>query len=455
MAHRILWTWDAWLCDPFSAESYVAEYERLIDFMVEWDYNGLIIWGFIDDRHGGEDAAKAVASYGNSRGVRVMPGIGAGGYGGFVTSRSHRFSIDTLVSEHPELAAVCRHDRAPSNEWFCLYQEKSLQWLREGAAWLADNFEIGGVNIETNEAWNIDVCEHAADATVREPNRLKYAASFSDLAIAVPLIHEEIRRRDPESWVTYATYEPPWWDRQEDLWLLDRIPDDAIAQWNMELSVNTAVPPPVRRNISLVHSGGWSYHLAAEPPIWAFTQRRCFYPDLEQARRFAINQRAMNMDGFALGNVGSPAMPDNEIAYIAHIEFSRSPEMTIDEFSARHIGALYGQKAEPIVKRLILDQAPLHQEIGEMQRAWSRAVLGKPVGALPVASESHLARISDQITLVDRAHEVASGGGRRRLSIIREILDEYRIIAELSRVSSLSREARDWFARRQWSADAT
>ena len=56
MPYRILWTWDSWICDPFDAESYVSEYRRLIDFAAEWDYNAVIIWGFIDDRHGGEES---------------------------------------------------------------------------------------------------------------------------------------------------------------------------------------------------------------------------------------------------------------------------------------------------------------------------------------------------------------------------------------------------------------
>ncbi|MGB9587853.1 MAG: hypothetical protein ACPL7O_06685, partial [Armatimonadota bacterium] len=175
MTYRILWTWDSWLCDPFDPDSYVSEYKQLIDFMAEWGYNGLVIWGFIDDRHGGEDSAKRIAGYGADKEIRIMPGVGAGGYGGFVMTPGHPYNLRTFVEKHPHLAAVLRHNpQETTSEWLCLYQEESLEWLREGAAWLAQNFEIGGVNIETNEMGCIDVCPRTDAANKNEPNRLKY-----------------------------------------------------------------------------------------------------------------------------------------------------------------------------------------------------------------------------------------------------------------------------------------
>jgi len=451
MKYRILWAWDSWVCDPFDAASYVGEFKKLIDFMAAWDYNGLIIWGFIDERHGGESAAKEVASYGKAKGVRILPGVGAGGYGGFVTSRNHPYNTDTFLAKHPDLEAIRRDPVSWQQSWICLYQEDTIKWLREGAAWLIENFDIGGVNIETNEGSTIDICEHAAQASQLEPNRLRYSASFWDLSIAVPAIHEEIKKRDPDSWITYATYQPPWWDRREDAWLLDRMPDDAIAQWNIEMNCNTDVPSPVRQNISLIHSGGWSYHLAAWPPIRTFTQRRSFVPNLDQARQFSANQRAMRTDGFVLGNVGATAMPDNEINYIAHSVFLANPEMTVDEFSARYVADIYGDKAEPYVKELMLNQPDLYWRLRGVQDAWCRHLLGQPVKEFCVADKADIEKLYEQIALVDTAVPLASESGRARLETIRQVLDEHRVIAELSNIPSLSRSARDWFGQRTWS----
>jgi hypothetical protein len=444
LPYRILWTWDSWVCNPFDARSYVEEYRKLIDFMAVWDYNGLIIWGFIDPRHGGEESAKEVASYGKAKGVRVMPGVGAGGYGGFVVHPEHRFNVQTMLRKRPDLAAKMR--TAPDRQtdwWACLYQQDTLEWLRDGAAWLAENFEIGGVNIETNEMDAIDVCEHAAEATRIEPNRLKYAASFSDLSIAVPIIHEEVKKRHPDAWVSYATYEPAWWHRQEDLHLLAGMPADAIAQWNMELDVNPSAPPPVRENISLIHSGGWSYHLAAFPPIWDFTQYRCFLPLLRELRGFAANQRAMSINGFALGNAGSHEMPDNEINYIACIEFSRDPEMTVEAFSERFIGQLYGERAEPMVRDLMLEQETLHRSVDSVWKTWTRLMLKGVSDGLVQATEDRIEGLRAQVELARRAREQATEEGKRRLDVIIRVLNEYRIVCELSVNPRLARLAND------------
>lgn len=424
MQYRILWTWDSWVCDPFSAESYVSEFGELIDFMAEWGYNGLVIWGFIDSRHGGEEAAREVASHGARAGVRVMPGIGAGGYEGFVTSGDHPYSVSRLLADRPDLRAYPRCDPGhPDDNWLCLYHPDAVEWLRAGARWLADGFEIGGVNIETNESGFIDVCDRARGATAAEPNRLRYAASFADLSIAVPAIHEEITTRRPDAWITYAAYEPPWWKRTEDLHLLRPIPPGAIAQWNMEMESDTAAPPPVANNVSLIHSGGWSYHLASFPPIRAFTQYRCFYPNLEEARQFAANQWVMGTQGFVLGNAGSHKCPGNEIAYVAHVEFARNPGMTVDEFSRRFISRLYGDEAEPLVKRLVLAQPRVHRSVVDLWKfRVSGGVHGNPGSGL---SEDAIRALEDQVELAHRAREKANEVGVVRLDRIIEVLQEY------------------------------
>jgi hypothetical protein len=327
----------------------------------------------------------------------------------------------------------------PTDWWVCLYQQETLDWLRDGAAWLAEGFEIGGVNIETNESAAIDVCEFAREATEQEPNRLRYANSFTDLSIAVPIIYDEIRRTHPDAWVTYATYEPAWWRRQEDFWLLRDMPEDAVAQWNTELDVaDDPVTPPVKRNISLIHSGGWSYHLDAIPPIWSFTQYRCFCPLIAEARRFARNQHTIGTQGFDLGNVGSSVMPDNEINYIACNEFARTPDMTVDEFSGRFIARLYGEKAEPLVKQLMLDQTEIHRGMIGVWYPWTRLMMKGSREKLPAAGESDVDAFRRQIDLARRAYDAASEMGRSRLGTIIQVLDEYRIIAEVSRDSKLA-----------------
>ncbi len=434
MDYRILWTWDSWVCDPFSAESYVSEYRSLIDFAAGTGYNGIIIWGFVDGRHGGVEAARQVAEYGASKGVRILPGVGAGGYHGYSITPGLPYNLDDLLQASPHLRAKIRDTGESVYEAACLYQKEFQDWLRDGAAWLAETFPIGGVNIETNEMEWIDNCEHAAEATRLEPNRLKYANSYSDMAIAVPAIFGEVRAVHPDAWVTYATYEPAWFRRMEDAWLLDKLPREAIAQWNMELDCDPDIPSPVPKNVSLIHSGGWSYHLRSFPPTWTFTQSRCFWPLLGQAKQFGANQRAMGTQGLVLGNVGSAAMPDNEINYIAYLEFSRSPEMELDGFAHEHIARLYGEDAAPAVLRLMLEQERLHPKFAGIWKGWAWLLHdGCPSHRLIEAPESLLAEWEGQIALAEQAWEAATEDGRRRISVIMHVLNEYLQIGRLSR----------------------
>ncbi len=434
MPYRIIWTWDSWVCDPFSAASYVSEYRALIDFAARTGYNAVIIWGFVDGRHGGVDAAREVAEYGASKDVRILPGVGAGGYHGFSIKPGLPFNLDDLLREKPHLRSHIRGSRRVVDHAACLHQPEFREWLRDGAAWLASTFPIGGVNIETNEMDWICDCELAAQATRQEPNRLRYANSYSDLAIAVPIVFDEVRRSRPDAWVTYATYEPAWFRRSEDVWLLQKLPREAIAQWNTELDCDTSVPPPVAHNVSLIHSGGWSYHLDAFPPEWTFTQYRCFWPLLREARRFGANQRAMGVEGLVLGCAGSAAMPDNEANYLAYLEFAREPEMDFETFGSRFLSPLYGEKAAPLVLRLMLAQEDLHPRMAPVWRGWTHFLREEPPSwPLLEAEESLLREWEGQLECARKAREAASPDGAARLDVAIRVLDEYLRIGRLSR----------------------
>ncbi len=56
LKYRILWTWDRLICDR-TKKSFLGNYKKLIDYMSDHDLNGVILWGFLDDQHGGEEAA--------------------------------------------------------------------------------------------------------------------------------------------------------------------------------------------------------------------------------------------------------------------------------------------------------------------------------------------------------------------------------------------------------------
>jgi len=121
LSYRMLWTWDHstnWYLEQpglqevgaanyYSkpAEGFLADYKRLIDFMSRQRLNGLVVYGFLRDGHGGVDAAKEVARYGRARGVRVIPGVGINSYGGIYYEGRHRYNLGTWFVGRPSTPA--------------------------------------------------------------------------------------------------------------------------------------------------------------------------------------------------------------------------------------------------------------------------------------------------------------------------------------------------------------
>jgi len=114
--------------------------KKLIDFSAEWGYNALSSGVFWTNRHGGTEAAQDIARYGRLKGVRILPGVGAGGYHGFYVNGDNRFNLTNFLKLNPRLRAIARQSGEPSDWWLCLYQPESIAWLREGARWLCREF---------------------------------------------------------------------------------------------------------------------------------------------------------------------------------------------------------------------------------------------------------------------------------------------------------------------------
>jgi hypothetical protein len=424
LKHRILWTWDTWICDDDpDGRSYLAEYKDLVDWMSKNEYTGLIVWGFVDGRHGGEAAAKELSRYARSKGIALLPGVSTGpgafgSYGGFVLGLpGHPFSDETALKASTAGAR-------PGEAGLCYARPETREWLRKGTEWLLSTFDVDGVNLETAEEGIGCGCADCK-ARLAAQGGPTGGASFSDLSICVPIVADVFRKARKEPLVTYAAYRPLWWEQKAQANdLLGLIPEACVAQWNLELSVHEA-PAPVKHNVALLHGGGWSYHLRRRAPSrWAFTQSRCFYPKLDDIRRFAANVRKMNFEGFVAGNAGSPKNPDAELAYLAFTDFTRDPAMTVDAFLKKHLPRLYGEAAAEDVARLILAQPAVHEKALPYWKAYE----GRwPEGGDAKEAASTLAA---QVVVAKAASMKASADGKRRLDGILPILEEYRIICE-------------------------
>src|SRR5262249_37880267 len=103
LKYRIFWTWDHstnWALgteglqengaeNPYMKppEAFLRDYKKVVDYMSDHKLNGLIIWGFLRDKHGGVKSAQELVQYAHERGVRILPGIGSSGFGGFFFER--------------------------------------------------------------------------------------------------------------------------------------------------------------------------------------------------------------------------------------------------------------------------------------------------------------------------------------------------------------------------------
>ena len=126
----------------------------------------IAIYGFLRESHGGIAAAQELCRYANERGVRIMPGVAINAYGGIVWEMEHDYNLATWLRRHPELAAEMERPAGfqikdlgfplffPRGDYSvrgCPSKPENQRWMEEGIAWLAETFEIGGINIEAGD----------------------------------------------------------------------------------------------------------------------------------------------------------------------------------------------------------------------------------------------------------------------------------------------------------------
>ncbi|MCP4382913.1 MAG: hypothetical protein GY798_16085, partial [Hyphomicrobiales bacterium] len=122
LAYRTFWTWDHstnWqlsqvghqeigVFNPYGKPpgGFLADYTRLVDFCSRNRIAAIVIYGFLRDTHGGIDAAQELCRYGKERGVRIIPGIAIGAYGGVYWEGDHPYNLATWLRKNPQFAAT-------------------------------------------------------------------------------------------------------------------------------------------------------------------------------------------------------------------------------------------------------------------------------------------------------------------------------------------------------------
>jgi hypothetical protein len=251
-----LWTWDHstnWVLDDPGLqvagcqnrywkrpETFIEDYCRLTDLCARLGFGGIVIFGFLRDDHGGVEAAKTVAAYAASKGVRIMPGVGTTAYGGSYYEGNHEFNLETLVRKDPDCA---RTDQKGNRSFgLCPTHPTVVRWMTEGIQWLMETFPIGGVNLENGDfqVCYCKRCQQVAREMGDMPEHFK--AQLLGYGPAIKALGPYLR----DKWIVYATYTgfAPGQPKEEipiythyigdtPLPFAKEFPPEVIAQWTL------------------------------------------------------------------------------------------------------------------------------------------------------------------------------------------------------------------------------
>ena len=367
MAYRWFWNWDSrtnwdladhdavyeptdkplppsesvrpWLKGP---GAYLRNMKLVIDFMSEHKLNGLIIWGFLRDNHGGVKAAKQICEYANERGVRILPGVGLDRhYGGFYHEGDHEFNLETRARQFPRLRSM---NLAGEFEPRTLNLEapENRDWIRRGIRWLFHTFPIGGANLEFSEAsaaYNPEYIE----ARKRQPGN--EADFYKDLARVIPFAATEIKSVAPDAWISYATYagftpetsaRPPLHVRLA--------PPGVLCQYTLTSMLEDLLRRPGEKTGSTWPDGlrppGTSYIGYIHWNAFYTRQQYGFFVDAyREAARRAFRNGFSGLDTYG---EESPDFPNIELNYLSFAEFAFNPEMSEEEFLKKRVAPLFG-----------------------------------------------------------------------------------------------------------------
>ena len=251
------WTWDHstnWVLDDpglqatgcnnrylKQPETFLVDYRRLSDAAAKLGVRGLIIWGFLRDRHGGIEYARRVADDAAAKGVAILPGVGTTAYGGVFYEGEHPYCLEHFLAEHPDARMLSESGQPAGGA--CAAHPAFAEWMAEGLQWLTNEFHIGGFNLENGDL----LVDHHP---LMKARRAAWPASdpefFFNQAVSYQIALDAVADRLDELMVTYASYmgfvpgNPegrflpggPWMYCERPA-MLDHLPRNAWCQWTI------------------------------------------------------------------------------------------------------------------------------------------------------------------------------------------------------------------------------
>jgi len=368
LAYRTFWTWDHstnWelsqvgqqeigVFNPYQKppRGFLDDYKRCVDFCSRNRIAAIVIYGFLRDPHGGVAAAQELCRYATERGVRILPGIAIGSYGGCYWEGDHKYNLATWLRTNPQHAATLERgvgfqiaDLAfplnfPKSDYTlsaCPSAPETMAWMEEGVAWLAETFDVGGINIE---AGDYGVCG-CARCVARRANEKEAARrrevngdywSHTDMADNFPRLFRTAKAVKPDLWI----YSEIQWDN-----LLDPVAHDAQRSLPKggiyQHTTNRGYWGRIRRELTRAYVEG----LPMAPNVLR-CQFACQWNGDERSERYALNARvfgemaghcaATGLRGLTVWGEPSPYHATIELSYLAFARFSWNPSLSWDEF---------------------------------------------------------------------------------------------------------------------------
>lgn len=443
LPYRSFWTWDHstnWNLDQVGhqeigvfnsygkpPEGFLSDYRRVVDFCSAHRIGGVVVYGFLRDSHGGVDAAKELCRYANERGVRIIPGIAIGAYGGVYWEGPSKYNLSTWLKDHPgtearaegaigfqieDLDFPLNFPRSDYTKVACPSDPATMDWMEEAVSWLSETFDIGGVNIESGD-YGVCGCERCIarrgdrDDPTRRQEMLE-SWSHADLTDNFPRLFEAIRKNRPDAWVYCELQWDNLLDKQSHR-AFDAMPDGAIYQHTVNRSywerARRELPPgdmahfPTPRNALRTHiASQWSGD--------ARTER--YRNNSKDIMGLATDSARLGFNGLTLWGEASPHNVPVELGYLAFSRFAFDATLEWDAFVSDTVASLFGGSAQAEEFLAILDEAD--RQLFPDEKAMA-SLKGRVQSALREADEATLDRWAWLANHVSKRHRMAKDLG--------------------------------------------
>lgn len=401
LPYRLFWTWDHstnWYLEQVGIQEigamnyyskpkngFLEDYHRLIDFMSDNKVSGVVIYGFLRDCHGGIESAQKICRYALERGVRVLPGVGINAYGGIYYEGEHKYNLSCWLREHPELRAFRSKPTAfyipdlpelcfPENKYTdiaCPSKLENIKYHEEAIQWLAETFDIGGINFETGD---YGVCQCKDCEQRRRENE---TWSFKDMAFLYPRLSEAAKKSGRDLWLIFEMY----WDNilnLDFLQPLQELPDDAIYQF----CFNRSYWPKLLKGLSKEYVNKLKQNSILRTHMGSQWNRERYELVADRFAKMMQIAYQSGLKGATIFGEVSAFNVVNEINYLAFSRFGYDPTLSWDNFIDKDLAPILGGK-EAARRYLALlesishsDQEGLSKAVGEANE-WLRYSSGE------------------------------------------------------------------------------